>query len=303
MSFHHMIEPSPRGAEGSASAAAETEPEATITSSPAVSTSTTSGTAVSGNLQGRDPDLIFEGETIMVNGKEYLVQKGDTLSGIAVKLGLAREGNQQEILNAVVKLATENGMDLKKMDQDGFRGLEQPTATSPQPPNGGATAPVPANGANPGAPLNESEGTTNSGTSTPVNQASGQGNGLWSSLLAADPEMKKDDGSLKTKKEIDSGIGGGPIKKGGDPEEGRYENLLRRVNDERRNPKSKFTPAQLDGFEELIKRAYESPDGGATSLSAVEKYALNMFGREYNDYINKIVLDPDVQSPGSASLA
>jgi LysM repeat protein len=101
-------------------------------------------TATSGALKGRDPDLIFAGEKIMVNGKEYTVQDGDTLSGIAVKFGLAHAGNQQEILNGVVKLATENGMDLKKMDQEGFEGL-QPTATGPQPPNGGATATAPNN--------------------------------------------------------------------------------------------------------------------------------------------------------------
>jgi LysM domain len=99
------------------------EPPPSDSGSPAsTSAGGTTGTAPAGGLQGRDPDLIFEGEKIMVNGKEYVVQKGDTLSGIAVKLGLANKGNQKEIFDAVVKLATENGMDLKKMDQEGFGG-------------------------------------------------------------------------------------------------------------------------------------------------------------------------------------
>jgi pyruvate/2-oxoglutarate dehydrogenase complex dihydrolipoamide acyltransferase (E2) component len=121
---------------------------------PDTSESQTNSTAPTGGLQGRDPDLIFEGEKILVNGKEYIVQKDDTLSGIAVKLGLAGKGNQKEIFNAVVKLANENGMDLTKMDQTGFEGLTTPTSTGPQPPNGGATATAPSAANGTAAPNN-----------------------------------------------------------------------------------------------------------------------------------------------------
>jgi LysM domain len=153
-------------------------------------TNSTNSTASAGSLKGRDPDLIFAGEKIMVNGKEYTVQDGDTLSGIAVKFGLAHAGNQQEILNGVVKLATENGMDLAKMDQKGFEGLT-PTATSPQPPNGGHAA-TPLNPS--GSPSTESTAAPDSGIQARIDKVLAEPKQKGNSIIGGDWNLSRTEG-------------------------------------------------------------------------------------------------------------
>jgi LysM repeat protein len=90
----------------------------------------TNSTAPAGALQGRDPDLIFAGEKIMVNGKAYTVKDGDTLTSIAAANG-----------TTVKALINENSMNEALLGPDA-QGQYFST-TSPQPPNGGATAPPP----------------------------------------------------------------------------------------------------------------------------------------------------------------
>jgi len=105
------------------------------TSSPNTGGSTGSGggTRVFGNLQGRDPDLIFAGEKIMINGKEVTVQSGDTLSSLAAKHG-----------TTVDKLVAENKMDASLLGQNGPNGAYY-TPGGPQPaPGGSQTPPVDA---------------------------------------------------------------------------------------------------------------------------------------------------------------
>jgi hypothetical protein len=97
------------------------------------STGSGGGTRVFGNLQGRDPDLIFAGEKIMINGKEVTVQSGDTLSSLAAKHG-----------TTVDKLIAENKMDASLLGQNGPNGAYY-TPGSPQPaPGGSQTPPVDA---------------------------------------------------------------------------------------------------------------------------------------------------------------
>jgi hypothetical protein len=108
------------------------EPSATAPSN------STSSTAPAGALQGRDPDLIFAGEKIMVNGKAYTVKDGDTLTSIAAANG-----------TTVKALINENSMNEALLGPDA-QGQYFST-TSAQPPNGGATA-QPPNATNNTAP-------------------------------------------------------------------------------------------------------------------------------------------------------
>ena len=70
-------------------------PDAQSTSAPAGTATTAKaasapgGTNVFNNLAGRDPDLIYAGETIkLANGKTHLVKAGETLGGIAAANGM-----------------------------------------------------------------------------------------------------------------------------------------------------------------------------------------------------------------------
>lgn len=82
-----------------------------------------SGTQTFGNLEGRDPDLLFAGEKITVNGKEVTVADGDTLSSLAAKHG-----------TTVEKLIAENKMNaalLGKNAQGDYFTSSGPMPTAP----------------------------------------------------------------------------------------------------------------------------------------------------------------------------
>jgi LysM repeat protein len=122
-------------------------------------------TKVFGNLQGRDPDLIFAGEKIMINGKEVTVADGDTLSSLAAKHGTT--------VDALIK---DNKMDASLLGKNAQGQYFTPGG--PQPANGGATTPPPnattnaAPAGNTTAPNNTpAPGSTNSGGNPPVRQA------------------------------------------------------------------------------------------------------------------------------------
>jgi hypothetical protein len=95
------------------------------------------GTHVFGNTEGRDPDLIFAGEKIMVNGKAYTVKDGETLSSIAAAHGTTVE--------ALIK---ENKMDGALLGKDAA-GAYYATGGSPQPSPGGTVASPPTDPAAP----------------------------------------------------------------------------------------------------------------------------------------------------------
>ncbi len=93
--------------------------------------STTGGTRVFGNLQGRDPDLLFAGEKIMINGKEVTVADGQTLSSLAAQHG-----------TTVEKLISENKMDASLLGQNGPNGAYfTPGGPTPGPGNSVASRP------------------------------------------------------------------------------------------------------------------------------------------------------------------
>jgi LysM repeat protein len=241
-------------------------------------------TKVFGNLEGRDPDLLFAGEKIMINGKEVTVADGDTLSSLAAKHGTT--------VDALIK---ENKMDDSLRGQNGPNGAyftpggpqPAPGGVQATPPNSasaasaanngspgttssGSTNSTPPRGSVPGALVDGSGSTTNSVASTPANQASGQSNGVWSSLLARDPGMNADNGVLVTRGEKEFGIFGGAIT------EARATQLLRRIEEQRQDPNSVFSSAQLDRLAEVIAAAPKGDLG--MGLSAEDKYAINRLG-------------------------
>ena len=120
-------------------------------------------TKVFGNLEGRDPDLLFAGEKIMINGKEVTVADGDTLTSLAAKHG-----------TTVDKLIAENKMDTSLRGQNGPNGAYF-TPGGPQPAPGGSQ--------NPPASLAPTSTAPNP-TAPPRN--SSPGDGLWSSLVSRD---------------------------------------------------------------------------------------------------------------------
>jgi LysM domain len=104
-------------------------------STPSAATGGTSGsgggTHVFGNLQGRDPDLLFAGEKIMINGKEVTVADGQTLSSLAAQHG-----------TTVEKLIGENKMDASLLGRNGPNGAYF-TPGGPTPGPGDSMAPRP----------------------------------------------------------------------------------------------------------------------------------------------------------------
>jgi hypothetical protein len=100
-------------------------------SSPTGGTTGSGGTKVFGNLQGRDPDLLFAGEKIMINGKEVTVADGQTLSSMAAQHG-----------TTVEKLIAENKMDASLLGRNGPNGAYF-TPGGPTPGPGDAVAPRP----------------------------------------------------------------------------------------------------------------------------------------------------------------
>jgi LysM domain len=100
------------------------------TSNPSAPSSAGGGTKVFGNLQGRDPDLVFAGEKIMINGKSVTIGDGETLSSLAAKNG-----------TTVDKLISENKMDSSLLGKNAQGQYFTPGG--PQPANGGALTPAP----------------------------------------------------------------------------------------------------------------------------------------------------------------
>jgi murein DD-endopeptidase MepM/ murein hydrolase activator NlpD len=90
------------------------------------------GTAIPSKPEGRDPDYLIAGETILVNGKEYVVQQGDTLSSIAAKHGTTWQA-----------IAKENKMDMSLAGQNGPNGAWFVTNGGPTMPPGSATTQPP----------------------------------------------------------------------------------------------------------------------------------------------------------------
>jgi LysM domain len=159
----------------------------------------TSNTAPAGALQGRDPDLIFTGEKIMVNGKAYTVKDGDTLTSIAAANG-----------TTVAALIKSNDMNASLLGRNGPNG--EYFVASAQPPNGGAaaTAPVTANGT--AAPNNTpSAGNTtparNSTPGAPVDQPSSSEPPKSTASATDNPPLK----SPKLSDKDSAGIEGGPL--------------------------------------------------------------------------------------------
>lgn len=93
--------------------------------------SSSGGTKVFGNLQGRDPDLLFAGEKITINGKQVTVADGQTLSSLAAQHG-----------TTVEKLIGENKMDASLLGQNGPNGAYF-TPGGPTPGPGDSVAPRP----------------------------------------------------------------------------------------------------------------------------------------------------------------
>ncbi len=226
-------------------------------------------TKVFGNLEGRDPDLLFAGEKIMINGKEVTVADGDTLSSLALKHG-----------TTVDKLIAENKMDASLLGKNGQGQYFTPGG--PQPAPGGSQNP-PASLAPAGTPPNP--------TAPPQNS-----DGLWSSLVARDPGMNADDGVFRTEGEKKFGIFGGAIT------EERAGLLLGRIDRERQNPNSVFTSEQLDRLAQIIAEAPKGDMG--MKLSAEEKYAINRLGMAGDGTAGyrPIALEPTLQ-PESPSVA
>ncbi len=78
--------------ESSETTEAPLTPVAAGTGGPAQGASPVGGTNVINNLAGRDPDLIYAGETIkLANGKTHIVKAGETLGGIAAANGMKLE--------------------------------------------------------------------------------------------------------------------------------------------------------------------------------------------------------------------
>jgi LysM domain len=103
------------------------------------------GTHVFGNLQGRDPDLLFAGEKIMINGKEVTVADGQTLSSLAAQHG-----------TTVEKLISENKMDASLLGQNGPNGAYF-TPGGPTPGPGGSVASPPGTSAPQSVPNTSAE--------------------------------------------------------------------------------------------------------------------------------------------------
>ena len=98
----------------------------------ATGSSNGSGTRTWNNFNGRDPDLIYAGETIKLpDGTTHVVQAGETLSSIAAKYGVS-----------VDQLIEKNGFDRALLGKDP-QGRYFDPGNGPQPSPGGSVAPPP----------------------------------------------------------------------------------------------------------------------------------------------------------------
>jgi LysM domain len=132
--------PSPTDYGSGGQPAVEEPPEAPSAGTPAPTTPTTppragnGGTHTFNDLTGRDPDLLYAGETIKieVNGKtiNHVVKAGETLSSIAAANGVT--------VDALIKT---NGMDAKLLGKNSAGDYF--TSGGPQPAPGGHANPPP----------------------------------------------------------------------------------------------------------------------------------------------------------------
>jgi hypothetical protein len=132
--------PSPTGYGSGGQPAGEEPPEAPIAGTPVPTTPTAplragnGGTHTFNNLAGRDPDLLYAGETIKieVNGKtiNHVVKSGETLSSIAAANGVT--------VDALIKT---NGMDRSLLGKN--TAGDYFTSDGPQPAPGGHVKPPP----------------------------------------------------------------------------------------------------------------------------------------------------------------
>jgi LysM repeat protein len=178
------------------------DPAATTPTSPNTGGATGSGrdTKVFGNLEGRDPDLLFAGEKIMINGKEVTVAEGDTLSSLAAKHGTT--------VDALIK---ENKMDASLLGKNGPNGAYF-TPGGPQPANGGSTTPPPANGTAAPSDTPSTSATTPARSNTPGSPADGTSSGSVSGSTSGPSTANNP--PLKPPKLSDRdsyGLEGGPI--------------------------------------------------------------------------------------------
>jgi hypothetical protein len=90
------------------------------------------GTRTWNSFKGRDPDLVYAGETVTVDGKSYTFKAGDTLADAAKALGMDSKA-----------LAEKLGMDMKLW---GANGNGDYFAAGPQPKPGDVQANGPTNG-------------------------------------------------------------------------------------------------------------------------------------------------------------
>jgi hypothetical protein len=133
--------------------------------SPSAGTSSSGGTRVWNDFHGRDPDLIFAGETLKLpNGQTVTAQDGDSLSSIAAANSVT-----------VDQLIEANGFDRSLSGQNGPNGAWF-TPGGPTPAPGGSvnptpTTPTPSNGGTP-APDNQGNAAATS-TSTTTGGANG----------------------------------------------------------------------------------------------------------------------------------
>ena len=112
-------------------------------------TSTSGGTRTWNDFKGRDPDLVFAGETVTADGKSYTFKAGDTLADAAKALGMDTKA-----------LAEKSGMDMALWGQNAQGQYFTPGGPQPAP-GGSQNPPIDAPGT--GSPAPTTPGGTPSG--------------------------------------------------------------------------------------------------------------------------------------------
>jgi LysM repeat protein len=202
-----------------------------------------------GNLEGRDPDLLFAGEKIMINGKAVTVADGDTLSSLAAKYG-----------TTVDKLISENKMDASLNGKNGPNGAWF-TPGGPQPANGGSTTPPP----------NATTTTTQASNTTASNNTP-------TSNSTTPPSSTNSDGNPPVRAahlgpKDSAGLEGGPI------DQARLKYLL--MQPLKPPEGTELTDEQLARVQQILKglSTREIKNGGA-DLDQQDKNILNLWMKE-----------------------